>query len=1567
MDRTDNTMDTEVTHAQIPEFILPNQPESNAKPAPPAGLSEYLCNQTSDHLHTYQQVTIDHLYQLISDLKNGKTTLDDTSSSLVNFVSIVWLDLEIHPKTKQLINGAFLWGNTYCFFDKKTFYAQLNTIINILHKIDAIGGHNIIAFDIPQLMALLATHLSPKNITLLQQSLVNKACDTLILSSLFIPHQSSHALAKLYKANTATNDPIQDCMESRYVFELCVKAWALLPITFQIVFSKLIPPLGQIKNSVNLPYFNFDSDTIFDLHSIVTELPEGNHESLLAHIRKGFAGNGSTNAWSQLGLAVFLNWLRYFQKPQARRPVWINNHEMHSAVFKKAEQVFWHLDAVSESWINQQCYAFFGFEQLREGQMSIVKAVLENKDIPLGILPTGGGKSLTFQLPALVLSKFQRQLTVVICPLKALIEDQVVNMHTNLPDYESRVAYLTSGQTPETQQSITKGVWHGDIDILYLSPERLRTHTIRTLLKHRPPAFWVLDEAHTLSQWGTDFRPDFLRIADHIVACYGKEFSKPVETDKTQENKQADLFADTINHHDEVTENVNLNTSSDSINSSVDATEAVAVNHPTKQKSITIPKISLVTATASARVKDDLQSELVNKLVLLTQDKPLVQYGTDIKQLKIWRDEISAYFEETAKDSRKSRIYQLLQQRKKWYETNHPDHPEKGVAIVYLRNRNGCNEYAEDFAKQGLNAVAYHSKLDESQKKAILQKFKNHELQVVVCTNAFGMGIDKEGIHTVIHSGPPANLESYIQEIGRVARKSHEVGEAYMLWSDEDIQFLFLQERQSRIPNTNTLKDCWSAIKPTLKKPLEEQWFPSSSLMPILQVEDTEQLNTQIRVALLALERYGLLIEKDQQPAWISIKLLDNVPANALGKLAKLYAQLQQISDGSITLKNSIQSHQVNPFSPPSHDDNSNKELTKYHLPEIAMVLGYSVKSLLKNLRELVKAGYAQWEVTISVRLKYRHKTLRARINKLSPQLQAMQDFINSQQDALGNNSAEIATQGAIRMHTQHIDNWLTQHKFSIKFKKQILPMMRALAVIKTRQHSKTQVFVSSSASTKLWLTENDLEDTWQNWLKLAREKVLSLRTLFELLLNKFADEKDAKAQEFNLEALATPLNTEPTLVIEQLEYLQRLEMIELSRFDDNSDAIFFIGENRKDRKNYNAVAYDYLHQHYEDRCMRIHVLHQWLQMDTQKQRQMIEDYFAKPLNSVINQYINPEVNTKRPYIKNYQKEILPSYFSDVQTQIVKETSRACMVLAGPGSGKTTVVVHRVAYLLMIAEIKPEKILILAYNRLAVLELRERLTRLVGHHALGVTIQTFHGLARQITEMSEADATQIEVDDVISRYPRIQANKDKQQQKTNARYQWIIEQAIRDLQEQPQHFQYIMVDEFQDIDREQYKLIGLLADLQPQEAETQTDPELEKTEQDKTDTSKPSNYEQRGYLMVVGDDDQNLYAFRGASIEFIQQFSLEYHLDAEKTYYLLDNFRSANNIVNLANRFIETALPNNERLKDATHQIKHTSPYMDIPIRYGFYQQKQGVDMASWLVADIQQKAQKNNRKPLPC
>lgn len=662
----------------LPEFIQPLDPTKPKDPSPKAGLPEFL--QTNVPAFAKRLKSVAHPKELMPYLAAHH---------------ILWLDLELDPKSDvpRLIEGAFLAFDYRWHFDALTFKSHAQTIIKLLDTAHFLGGHNIVEFDLPNLHQLLG--FGQNNSTL--KNWQNKAWDTLILSCLFIPHQPSHALAKLYKAHIHCNNPIQDCLESQAILSLCQQVWQNLSADWQLLFYKLLPVFRQLSlrsDETGLELFAVDANNIFDMDALLDTLPVGNCASLKRFLTACFVN--TQNDWTNLGAASFVSWLRFYDKPQARRPVWICKHPIYSIQFAQAEHAYWQLHAPSEDWINAQGKFFFGYPVLRQGQMQIVKAVLENKDIPLGILPTGGGKSLTFQLPALILSRYQRKLTVVVSPLKALIEDQVFELHHKIPDYESRIACLTSGQSIQTQQQIMMGIWQGDIDILYLSPERLRTHSVRKLLQNRPPAFWVLDEAHTLSQWGTDFRPDFLRIAEHIKACYVKS----VLNDKTTTEEALDFNTP------------NTNTSK---------------QDSCHQVGRIAPRIGLVTATASQRVKDDLQSELADELSVLTNNKPLVQYGINPNELKIWRDDITTYVSEIDKDDRKIKALEIIEARMAWYANTYPKHPNKGVAIVYLRHRAGCEEYAEEYAKRGLKAAAYHSKLAEVQKKAVLTKFKNNE------------------------------------------------------------------------------------------------------------------------------------------------------------------------------------------------------------------------------------------------------------------------------------------------------------------------------------------------------------------------------------------------------------------------------------------------------------------------------------------------------------------------------------------------------------------------------------------------------------------------------------------------------------------------------------------------------------------------------------------------------------------------------------------------------------------------------------------------------------------------
>ncbi len=1529
---------------------------------------------------------------------------------------IIWLDLEINPKTNKIIDGAMVVGANFWRFDNQSLADNADEIVNLLNQATYLGGHHLIEFDLPRLFNYLKIHTNAytKNTTnqdnnhnqdnnnkndkktghLDNKTLKHwqaKTCDTLRLGSLLLPHRPTQALTKLYKAHSDYNNPIFDCLESRMVLGACQQAWQRLVPECQILYHKLLPALTQLSNK---RLFGMDVDCIFDWDRVAATLPSGHHQKLYDFIKTTIGKNPTvpqSDGWDNLGLACFIGWLPYFDKPEARRPVWIGKHPVYRHKFWQAERIFWQEDMSTPAWINEQCQYFFGFH-LRDGQLPIVQATLANKDVPLGILPTGGGKSITFQLPALILSRYYRKLSVIISPLKALIEDQVFDLHRRLPsDYANRVAYLTSGQAISTQQAILTGIWQGKIDILYLSPERLRTYRVRQLLKNRPPAFWVIDEAHTLSQWGCDFRPDFLRIAEHMLACYA---DNPNPTTSALSKLNDD-------NHDNTTATIK-------------------------------PRLSLVTATASSRIKTDLNKELVAKLATLLGNKPLVQYGTPPDKWQIWRDNITPFFYNIDESERLYAIAKLLQDRKAHYDAT-ADKPEQGVALVYVRSRQKCEDYAKELLKRGLMATAYHAKLNESEKKTILSQFKNDELDVIVCTNAFGMGMDKAGIHTVIHSGIPDNLESYVQEIGRGARKTGETAEAHLFWSVDDIEKKFRQERHSRIANNDTLRHCWQQIYPIFAKPLGEQWFSGNLLSPILGIDDSEELNTQIRVALLALERYGLLVEQNQQSAWIDIQLLRRPSVNHSNKLIGLYDTLQAMSNtlpikpdcNTITYqhyqwayhKDTIQKAQVskldgfdgldgfdclplskNPFaSQVLHSQSKDNQInnppahfapTRYHLPDLAICLGYTVKELLLALQQLVKQGFAQWEMALMVRLMGKKTYLNEKMLGYERILQAMTALFDSEAQVLAD---EISAFDYIGIKAW--DYWFEKNGYSCKTCQEVLPLLDVLGVIEYRQAQRLafDFSVNATQEAKAYLLQMQGGDTWHNRLALAKQRWQTIsKLLSDYLLPKFLPKEEKLAQVLHLDELVKAHDGTLEQNLVYLQQLHQLNFIELSRLDDNDETLFFVRDNRKNGNRYGKNAYQYLANHYSDRCKRIHLLSQFLHSDDNTKRRLLEDYFKWPIDEVINRYIDNSIDTNRPYLKDYKTIILPDYLSPIQQQIIQDTSRASMILAGPGSGKTKVVVHRVAYLLMIEEILPQKILILAYNTQAVYELKRRLYALIGSYAMGVTIATFHGLARQITGLNQHQATTDELDEIIKSNPYIinhsNHHKDKESLYKQASHQWLIERAIHHLKNSPKHFQYIMVDEFQDIDAYQYELIGLLADLTQLDLDTDINPSpinpspkgdvysnthlntVSNTTQQAVSTQSkqvpaqstnlPSfaaqdHFEQRGYLMVVGDDDQNLYEFRGASVKFLQQFEQNYHLNAEQKYYLLDNYRSTDDIVLLADAFLCQSLPPNARLKDDSHRCRPSGIKTDSPIRYGVFCQVAGVDMASWLADDI--------------
>lgn len=1281
--------------------------------------------------------------------------------------STLAFDLELSRQTGELQTAGWVLDLGDEVRSGTVDASGLNSLLDLLRGVQeahgTLVGHNIRDFDLPHLWQLAQGKPQAEASAEAKQrwpELYSGAIlDTLELSPLLWPGRPKHALEKLYRQQSAVNDPVADAretLERLQEAETYLQQHPPRPV-LRYWWDKLLP-LGALRD---LLLGDGEATSMLEAATDLEVLDAAEAGRLWAYL-EGLPQHQPEN----LGALVALHWLLTKQHASHRRPAWV---EHQWASFAATEAAALGQPDLSEAALTAELRDIYGPDwSFRPGQLELVQALLGGQQLPLGLLPTGGGKSLTFQFPALYLSRRERALTVVMSPLVALMEDQVLSLQAALPEYAERVAYLSGTQSPDDQRGILAGVWEGRIDLLYLSPERLRNVGVQKILKARRPALWVLDEAHTLSQWGIDFRPDFLRVAPLLAQIH--------------EGGPA-------------------------------------------------PLLGLVTATATARVLDDIQTHLLEPLTETLGGRPLLRLPS--VQPSPWRDNIDIQMVQMPKEERLAAARADL--------LNHAG--EGRVAIVYVRSRRLSQEYAESLAEGGqLHTAAFHAGLPATEKRDILHRFKAGELDVVVATSAFGMGIDREGIHTVIHMSPPNTAESYLQEIGRVARKQGERGRAILYWDRGDFATSLRHDAASRI-GRDSLKKCWDEAKKCLKRPPEQRWLSSASFEKPLGIVG-EDLLTQTRVALRALESYGLLWEGQAQKAALELRLHEQKEGGELGaegrKLARWVAASQGWQAGaSLTLD----------------------------IMETSLLSALKPAEVLLGARQLVAAGWAEWSYRVTVRFRPKKRT---RLEKVRLSVRALLAQWREQEDL-----------DLEQVNAENVQRDLQNRNKEASFDDARLGL-RVLGLAHSRKDGPRWSFSPQDGAPPL-----------PEWESYSAGRFDELRRVREELQNRQQDKnQQGKADTITLNMAELELlvgGLEDFGPQESLLALEGLGIIDLARGDEAAAHIFRL--ERGERAAYSISAFTPLSTHYADRTRRIHAMRLLLEQPAERRQPFIEDYFALPLEEFCQRYAPDQADELTVAQLPGTRERILGGLSEVQKQVVKDTdSRALLVLAGPGSGKTRMVVHRAAALLALENVPAEQILILAYNRTAVAEVRERLGALLSPLGLSYRpkVLTFHGLARELTGFKAGDA--------VTATGQPIGDPDRQ----NA---WLLGQLIQHLQENEVAYRYILVDEYQDIDEQKYQIIRLLTEFEAAD----------------TPDGDEDQSEQKSYLVAVGDDDQNIYGFQGASIRYIQQFRTDYQVPQD--LYLTDNYRSSPEIVALGNAFIAASLRPEQRLKGAERAI----------------------------------------------
>ena len=347
---------------------------------------------------------------------------------------------------------------------------------------------------------------------------------------------------------------------------------------------------------------------------------------------------------------------------------------------------------------------YFGYTSFRPGQHEVIQTLLEGRDC-LAIMPTGAGKSICFQLPALMMPG----VTLVISPLISLMKDQV----DSLVNQEIPATYINSQCTFEEAKARFAAIRAGRVKLVYISPERLENEFFTSFMQSLPISMFIIDEAHCVSQWGHDFRPSYCAIKDWIAALPRR------------------------------------------------------------------PVVGAFTATATEKVKEDM-------MTLLGLEKERIFIGGF--------DRPNLYFRVVRTNRKLDFALAYVQQH------------QEDSGIIYAATRKEVDRVYEELTRRGIRAGRYHAGLSDDVRRTMQDAFTYDRLQVIVATNAFGMGIDKSNVRYVIHYQMPKNIESYYQEAGRAGRDGAP-GECILLVSRQDIMIQkFLIEQSVHDPQQQAVE-----------------------------------------------------------------------------------------------------------------------------------------------------------------------------------------------------------------------------------------------------------------------------------------------------------------------------------------------------------------------------------------------------------------------------------------------------------------------------------------------------------------------------------------------------------------------------------------------------------------------------------------------------------------------------------------------------------------------------------------------------------------------------------------
>lgn len=1303
------------------------------------------------------------------------------------------IDLEVGVKDGRIHEFAAVREGTVesVIFHKGSLPLALEKLDDFSANAGFLLGHNLITFDLPHLAA------AKPELSLLRLP----AIDTLWLNPLAFPRNPYHHLVKHYQDGQLKrgriNDPELDARLTLEVFRDQAKALRVVADSDPDRLQAWHWLCTQTSSSAG-----FDE---FFKH--VRQQPRPSDVEAIASIERALAGNAcqtharemlqsTDNSWP---LAYALAWMSV-SGGNSVMPPWVRHQ------FPRAGKIVKLLrdTQCNEStctWCSERHNAkkelarwFTGLTNFRSEpvdssgrplQQAIVEAVMRGEHV-LGILPTGTGKSICYQLPAL--SRFEKTgaLTVVISPLVALMADQVTGLEARGITSCAAINGLLS--MPERADVLDR-VRLGDVGILIVSPEQLRNRSLRKALEQREIGAWVLDEAHCISKWGHDFRPDYRYVGRFIKEKAGEA---------------------------------------------------------------SVPPILCLTATAKPDVVTDMISYFSEKV------------GVEIKLFDggATRTNLEFSVVPTSLAEKLSHIHQIL-------EHDLPaDLP--GGAIVYCSTRKNTKEVSEFLQKKGMACEHFHAGIPPETKKGVLDRFIRGELRIISATNAFGMGIDKPDVRLVIHADIPGSLENYLQEAGRAGR-DRDIARCVLLYTPDDVERQFGMSARSRLTQREIQAILKSLRNLDRKKRLGGEVVATSG--EILTEEhdgaferDSATDDTRVRTAISWLEE-AVLLKRDENnvqifPSSLRVNSLDEAKAKlAKSPMTDDYRRKLLLVVEALIAANA--------------DEGISTD-------ELMGTSGLSPEMVRNALYDLEKLGVASNDMVLTA---FVHVGVERSSNKRLEEAAALEsDLIAVLRETAPDLSKGESSFLHLRRMTQHLKDMGHAHALP----EIIWRLVRGIAQDGRRDESGTSSLRLRRIDAET--VEVHLQREWSALTRTAEIRRAAAKCLLDHLLESVPSGSrgtDLLAETTLGKLLAAITNDldlkssvkEPQKLLDRaLLWLHEQDVIRLNK----GMAVFRPAMTIRldaDRRGFTKADFAPLKLHYDEQVIQIHVMAEYVQRGLQTMTDAIHltmDYFSLDREAFIQRWLpDREKEISHQTTPASWRKIVDDLNNPVQKGIVADDREqtSVLVLAGPGSGKTRALVHRIAYLVRVRREKPEGIVALAYNRHAAVEIRRRLRDLIGDDARGVTVLTCHAMAMRLVGASFAGRMDLSNDNV---FRQILLDAIALLKGDGLPPEEADEQRDRLLS----GFRWILVDEYQDIGPEQYDLISALAGRARQDEDGKLS------------------------LFAVGDDDQNIYAFSGASVDFIRRFETDY---SAKATFLIENYRSSAHIIEAANAVIAPA------------------------------------------------------------